>query len=152
MEEDLLLTEELAKLDEDCDEHLEMSWSYELVSDFTPYAEIESDNAKVTKLSTLSAALKDDLEQFKAYRTATINRFRVGSKVEPITHQGEVETLLRFFGYIHAVKEVRDPSMKLLRQQDIGQIVEDYTRHLEDKQLKWSSITNCKLRRSFSSP
>ena len=147
MEEDLLLTDELAKLEEDCDEHLEMSLSYELVSDFTPYAEVESDNLKVTKLSTLSATLKADLEQFKAYRTATINRFRVGSKVEPITHTGEVETLLRFFGYVHTVKEVREPSMKLLRQHDIGQIVEDYTKFLEEKALKWSSITNCKIRR-----
>ena len=147
MEEDLLLTDELAKMEEGCDEHLEMSWSYEIVSDFTPYAEIESDNAKVTKLSTLSAALKADLEQFKAYRTATINRFRVGSKVEPITHQGEVETLLRFFGYVHTIKEVREPSMKLLRQDSIGQVVEDYTKYLEEKALKWSSITNCKIRR-----
>ena len=94
------------------------------------------------------ATLKADLEQFKAYRTATINRFRVGSKVELITHQGEVETLLRFFGYVHTVKEVREPSMKLLRQHDIGQIVEDYcTKFLEEKALKWSSITNCKLKR-----
>ena len=124
------------------DEHSEVTIGHELLSDFTAFATIEEDDQKVQKLQSLSATLAKELAEWKAFRTSTINRFRSGSKVELISHEGEVATLLRFFGWLHSAKEVREPSMKVLRHHDICQVVEDYARFLEEKQLRWSSVTN----------
>ena len=55
-----------------------------------PYAEIEEDNQKVGKLSTLSTALKKELSEWKAYRRSTLNRLRVGTRVAETTHEHEV--------------------------------------------------------------
>ena len=141
-EEDLLVTMELQQMDEENDEHSEVTIGHELISDFTPYATIEEDDQKVQKLQSLSATLVKELAEWKAFRTSTINRFRSGSKVELVSHEGEVATVLRFFGWLQTVKGVREPSMKVLRHHDICSVVEDYARFLEQKQLKWSSITN----------
>ena len=124
------------------DEHSEVTIGHELLSDFTPFAIVEEDDKKIEKLQTISATLGKELADWKAFRTSTINRFRSGSKVELISHEGEVATVLRFFGWLQAVKKVREPSMKVLRHHSICQVVEDYARFLEEKQLKWSSITN----------
>ena len=142
MEEDLAITAELEEMEEDCDEHAEISIGHELLSDFQPYASIDEDDQKVTKLQTISSTLKQELIDWKAYRTATINRFRSGSKVTEVSHEGEVATLLRFLGYVHTIKEVQHPTLKVLRNHDICQVVQDYTQWLEAKQLKWSSVTN----------
>ena len=129
-------------MEEENDEHAEVTIGHELISDFTAFATIEEDDLKVQKLQSLSATLVKELAEWKAFRTSTINRFRSGSKVELISHEGEVATLLRFFGWLQTVKEVREPSMKVLRHHDICSVVEEYARFLEEKQLKWSSITN----------
>ena len=100
-------------MEEDCDEHAEISIGHELIADFQPYASIDEDDQKVTKLQTISSTLKQELIDWKAYRTATINRFRSGSKVTEVSHEGEVATLLRFLGYVHTIKEVQHPTLKL---------------------------------------
>ena len=46
-----------------------------------PYAEVEEDNQKVGKLTTLCAALKKEIGEWKAFRSSTLNRLRVGTKV-----------------------------------------------------------------------
>ena len=51
--------------------------------------------------------------------------------------------MLRFFGYMHTVCEMREPTMKrVFCDHVVGVIVEDYAKWLEAKQLKWSSIAN----------
>ena len=51
--------------------------------------------------------------------------------------------MLRFFGYLHTICEVREPTMKrVFCDQGVGVIVEKYAQWLEAKQLKWSSIAN----------
>jgi len=80
----------------------------------------------------------------QAFRTSTLNRFRVGAKVVEITHDHEEQTVLRFFGYlVHTVCEVREPTMsKVFCDQEVGLTVEKYAQWLEEKQLQWSSIAN----------
>ena len=108
-----------------------------------PYAEVEEDNQKVGKLTTLCAALKTEIGEWKAFRSSTLNRLRVGTKVAEVTHEHEVQTMLRFFGYLHTVVEIREPTMKkIFCNHGVGMIVEDYARWLEAKQLKWSSVAN----------
>ena len=48
------------------------------------------DNSKVGKLTTLSAALKKEIGEWKAYRSSNLNRLRVGTKVAEVTHEHEV--------------------------------------------------------------
>jgi hypothetical protein len=139
-EEDLNVTAALEEMEEENDEHAEYTLGHELVADFVPFAEIADDNEKVTKLTTLSSTLKQELIDWKAFRISTINRFRIGAKVAEITHEGEAACLLRFFGYCHTVHDVSQPSMKLLRAHNIGATVEAYVKWLEEKQLMWSSV------------
>ena len=138
---DFVLNEELEQLDEECDEHAETTLIHELLLDFEAFAEIEDDNKKVSKLSTISPALKKELEEWKSFRTSNLNRFRVGTKVVEVTHQHEHETVLRFFGYLSTVVEMREPTFKkVFCSQDIGLIVERYSQWLESQSLAWSSI------------
>ena len=132
---DLDICTELEEMEGECDEHAEYTLGHELVSDFVAFAEIAADNEKVTKLTTLSSTLKQELVDWKAFRTSTINRFRIGAKVGEVTHEGEVACLLRFFGYCNAVHDVSQPSMKLLRANSVGATVEAYVKWLEEKKL-----------------
>ena len=51
--------------------------------------------------------------------------------------------MLRFFGYLHAVCEMREPTMKrVFCDHGVGAVVEKYAQWLEAKQLKWSSVAN----------
>jgi len=144
------VTMELEQMDEDNDEHLECSFAHELVSDFIPYAIVEEDTHKsVQKLQTISPTLAKELAEYKSFRTSELNRFRVGSKVAEVTHAGEVEALLRFLGFCQTTLEIREPSMKILRHYDIGAIVQQYAEDCQQRELKWSSITNCAMLMSF---
>ena len=127
-------------MEEDCDEHAGFTLRHELVADFVPFAEISEDNEKVSTLTAISSTLRQELIGWKAFRTSTINRFRVGARVVDVTHEGEVASLLRFFNYCHAVHNIGQPSMKLLRANTIGATVEAYVKWLEEKQLMWSSV------------
>ena len=100
-----------------------------------------ADNAKVVKLKTISPTLKKELEEWRDFRTCTINRLRTGARVNLITHEGELASLLRFFGYCNTTENISSPSMKLLREDSICKTVEKYLKSMEDK-LKYSSITN----------
>ena len=84
-EVDLVLEDELKEALEDCDEHAEVSFLHELVADFEPYAEIEADDAKVTALHPISSRLAKELEEYKSFRTATLNRLRTGTKARAPT-------------------------------------------------------------------
>jgi hypothetical protein len=140
---DYVLNEELEQFQEECDEHAEITIAHELLCDFEPFAEIDTDNQKVSKLSTISAALKQELTDWKKFRTSNLNRLRIGSKVVEITHDHEVQTVLRFLGYVRTVLEINQPTFKkVFCSQDVGATVERYAQWLEDKQLAWSSITN----------
>ena len=142
-EVDYVLNEDLAQLDEECDEHAEITIAHELLLDFESFAEIDADNQKVSKLSTLSAALKTELADWKLFRTSTLNRLRVGGKVVEVTHEHSVQTVLRFFGYLVTICQMRDPTFKkVFCKQDIGLTVERYAQWLESQELAWSSITN----------
>ena len=122
---------------------LQVSIFHELLCEFEPYAEIEADNQKIARLSAISAALKKELENWHAFRTSNLNRFRVGTKVAAVTHEHEVQTVLRFFGFVQSVIQIREPTFaKVFCSQDIGATVERYAQFLESKELAWSSITN----------
>lgn len=102
-----------------------------------PYADVEEDNAKVGKLTTISPALKKEIREWKAFRSSTLNRLRVGAKVAEVTHEHECQTMLRFFGYLHSVCEMREPTMKkVFCNHGVGVVIEDYAKWLEAKQLK----------------
>ena len=137
-----MLNEELEQFQEECDEHAEITIVHELLCDFEPFAETDTDNQKVSKLSTISAALKKELTDWKQFRTSNLNRLRIGSKVVAVTHEHEVQTVLRFLGYVRTVLEIREPTFKVFCSQDVGATVEGYAQWLESKQLAWSSITN----------
>lgn len=139
---DLCLNEDLAQLDEECDEHAQITIMHELLTVFEPYADIDEDNAKVSKLSTLSATLKKELVSWKEFRMSNLNRLRAGSKVAEITHEHEVATCLRFFGWLKQVESVASPEMSVFREANIGAVVEKYARWLEGKNLAWSTVAN----------
>ena len=139
---DLCLNDDLAQLDEECDEHAQITIMHELLTDFEPYADIDEDNAKVSKLSTLSATLKKELVSWKEFRMSNLNRLRAGSKVAEITHEHEVATCLRFFGWLKQVESVASPEMSVFREANIGAVVEKYARWLEGKNLAWSTVAN----------
>ena len=97
---DLALEAELEEMDEEgCDEHAEVTLLHELVADFEPFAVIEDDDSKVQKLQTLSSTLKQELAAWRSFRSSPLNRLRVGTKVTDVTHESEVATVLRFFGW-----------------------------------------------------
>ena len=110
--------------------------------DFEPYAEIEADNAKCPSLHPISARLAKELQEYYAFRTATLNRLRTGTKVVDITFEHEKQTLLRFLGWCKTIHSIAEPTMAVLQSTDIGKTVEAYTQWLETRQLAWSSITN----------
>ena len=94
-----------------CAQHADITLVHELLLDFEPYADIEADNAKVSKLSTLSPQLKKEIVEWKDFRTSNLNRLRVTSKVANITHEHESATLLRFFGWLKQVEGVATPDL-----------------------------------------
>ena len=96
-----MLDAQLEEMDaEGCDEHAEVTIVHELITDLyvprcshsrspkhpsparltiaplatrsEPYAEIEEDNQKVGKLTTLCAALKKEIGEWKAFRSSTL--------------------------------------------------------------------------------
>ena len=97
-EENLLVTKQLEEIADENDEHAEISIAHELVSDYSCYASIEEDDQKIEKLQTISTQLERELDDWKAFRTSTINRHRTGSVVADISHEGHVQTFLRFCG------------------------------------------------------
>ena len=142
LEVDLVLEDELKEALEECDEHAELSFLHELVADFEPYAEIDSDNDKVPSLHPISPRLAKELEAYKSFRTATLNRLRTGTKIVDITFEHEKATLLRFLGWCKTVHGVTEPTMAVLQSAEVGKTVEAYAQWLEARQLAWSSITN----------
>ena len=147
-----------------CSQHAEITLMHELVADFEPYAEVEADNAKVTALHPISARLAKQLQEYRSFRTATLNRLRTGTKVVDITFEHEkqvrslrcpgeglvssldrlhcAQTLLRFLGWCKTVHGITDPTMAVLQSAEVGKTVEAYAQWLEGRQLAFSSITN----------
>ena len=123
-------------------QHAEVSFLHELVADFEPYAEIEADDAKVVALSQISSRLAKELKEYHAFRTATLNRLRTGTKVVDITFEHEKQTLLRFFGWCKTIHGISEPTMAVLQSHEVGRTVEAYAQWLEGRKLQWSSITN----------
>ena len=115
---------------------------HELVADFEPYADVEADNCKVTALHPISARLAKELQEYKSFRTATLNRLRTGTKVVDVTFEHEKQTLLRFLGWCKTVHGIEQPTMEVLQAAEVGRTVEAYAQWLEARQLAWSSITN----------
>ena len=140
--EDFVLNAELEAMQEDCDEHADVSFLHELVADFEPFAEVEQDNVKCPSLHPISPRLAKQLEEYKAFRTANLNRLRTGTKVVDVTFESEKSTLLRFLGWCKTVHEIAEPTMDVLRSDEVGKTVEAYAQWLEGRQLAWSSITN----------
>ena len=80
-----------------------------MAKSFEPYADVEADESasRNYSLKKQSQALRRDLDEYRARRTATLNRFRKGRAVEPTTCDGDVSNGLRFLGWF---KSHRDTS------------------------------------------
>ena len=136
---------------EDCDELFGIALSNELSTEFVPYADIEQDEkaSRGYSLKKPSKALQRDLDEYRARRTATLNRFRKGRAVEQTTCDGDVANGLRFLGWL---KDHRDTSQDeapvpltlraVFSHARLGEWVEQYLEFLEGRGLQWSSKAN----------
>ena len=136
---------------EDCDELFGIALSNELSTEFVPYADIEQDEkaSRGYSLKKPSKALQRDLDEYRARRTATLNRFRKGRAVEQTTCDGDVANGLRFLGWF---KDHRNTSQDeapipltlraVFSHARLGEWVEEYLEFLEGRGLQWSSKAN----------
>ena len=91
-----------------------------------------------------SAKLKRQLEAFKAYRTATLNSARTGSRVQEVTVAGNTSCLLRFLGWAAAHGGITESLDFEIFKRDCGRkLIDDYTEWLQrERQISFSSISN----------
>jgi hypothetical protein len=136
---------------EDCDELYGIALGNELSTEFVPFVEVEQDEttSRGYSLKKPSKALQRDLEEYRARRTSTLNRFRKGRAVEQTTCDGDVSNGLRFLGWF---KDHRDASeddgpipltlRAVFSHARLGAWVEQYLEFLERRGLQWSSKAN----------
>ena len=136
---------------EDCDELYGVALSSELSTEFVPFVEVEQDEttSRGYSLKKPSKALQRDLDEYRARRTATLNRFRKGRAVEQTTCDGDVANGLRFLGWF---KDHRDASQDeapipltlraVFSHARLGEWAEQYLEFLQGRGLQWSSMAN----------
>ena len=136
---------------EDNDELYGIALGNELSSEFVPCEELEADEAtsRGYSLKKTSKALQRDLNEYRARRTSTLNRFRKGRAVEQTTCDGDVANGLRFLGFF---KDHRDTSQDeapipltlraVFSHARLAEWVEEYLEFLGGRGLQWSSKAN----------
>ena len=104
------------------------------------FIEFREDNIDNPVASTLryslpatlqSDALKEQIEQFRAYRRERFSLFRRGPLVEETTIASNISSLLRFLGYLHYEHELAVPDMSVFALDNISQLVLKYVEWLE---------------------
>ena len=114
------------------DEGLELSLAAELVTEYTPYAADETDDAKIVQLSPIPASLAAELDAFEHFRTSQLNCLRHGAKVGETTFAGDRASCLRFLNYLRMHKGQAEPSLSLLACAEVGAWAQSYMQHLLD--------------------
>ena len=137
LEHDYALEQELEELEE---EGVHLAAELEVM---TPFAESKEDDevAHSWRLPSVPAALNRELDAYASFRAEPLNRFRDGSAVADVTVGNDRSTVLRFLGYLSAEKEIA-PGLGVFGKVDLSQWVEDWTRALREKNVKYSSLSN----------
>ena len=109
----------------------------DLSDQFIEFREDNIDNPVASALryslpATLqSDVLKQQIEQFRAYRRERFSLFRRGPLVEETTIASNISSLLRFLGYLHYEHELPVVDMSVFALDDISQLVLKYVEWLE---------------------
>ena len=144
-EVDLVLEEALESQDFEAEE---TSFAEELLVDMQGFQLDKEDEAKMRNavLERPSSLLVSELSGYITYRTQTFAARRAGGAVVSLTSEGDKQSLLRFYGWLHRANRTPDDAylyLSLLGRADLGDLVESYARWLQDgQQLKHSTLAN----------
>ena len=143
-EVDLLLEEALEGQDFEAEQR---SFADELL-DMQVFQPDKEDEAKMKNavLERPPSLLVTELSGYIAYRTQTFAARRAGGAVVSLTSEGDKQSLLRFYGWLHRANRTPEDAylyLSLLARPDLGDLVEAYARWLQDdQQLKHSTLAN----------
>ena len=121
----------------------------DLSDQFIEFREDNIDNPVASTLryslpATLqSDVLKEQIEQFRAYRRERFSLFRRGPLVEETTITSNISSLLRFLGYLHYGHELPALDMTVFEVDNISELVLKYVEWLERRRgIKHRSPTD----------
>ena len=134
---DLVLNEELEELEEES-----VHIATELVQ-MVEYEVSQADETKAesTKLERIPPALVKELEEYVQFRCEPLNRLRTGTAVVDTTVSNDKATVLRFLGHLKTTHEIV-PGLGVFAQPTTAEWVEAYLKHLQEKELRWSTLAN----------
>ena len=129
--------DELAELEE-----AEVAFQDELRQSIL-FADDERDESlsRTYKLARPPAHVTAKLEKYKAYKLLPVNRLRDGSACVELTVSHDIETTLRFLGFLKAEEGV-DPDFAIFTGADLGKHAEDFVAFLGGRGCKNSTSAN----------
>jgi len=143
-ERDLLLDEQLE------DQGLEVediSFGEELTM-MAKFACVTDDDRKMQTyaINPVPGPLKASMEKYVANRTAVFSARRAGGAAASSTAESDVQSLYRFFGWMHRTNRVPQGALlwlSFLERADLGDKVQEYAEWLQNtQQIRFSSIAN----------
>ena len=150
-EVDLVLDEQVAAdQSEDLIESIHTVIQNELAEDFEELNATAEDEENLNSHSysltpaEQSQLLVKQLDQFRKHRTAILNSAREGSRVMPVTADGNVTNLLRFLGWCKRHGNVSEPlDMRIFGHEDARQLLDTYVEWLAgERKISMGSVAN----------
>lgn len=138
-EVDLVLDDEIAELEGECDVH--MAFEMESMVNFQRVA-ADEEQAQSWTLKTVPIGLERELAAYASHRSMPLCRHRDGGQIMDITIQGDRSCALRLLGFLNTTKSVRPGLVSVFGSADIGEYVESYLNACREKGLRWSSLAN----------
>jgi len=142
-----LALQEVIEEDADLIEAHHVAIQSELV-EFEELRESAADEAKFEgrsyALREQSKELQSQLAAFRSYRTDILNSARPGTRVMPVTVEGNVGSLLRFLGWASRHYAVSgSPDMRIFKIQGCRDLLDEYVTWLvRDRQISYGSVAN----------
>ena len=143
-EVDLLLEEAIEGQDFEAEDK---SFGDEL-TEMAPFSVTAEDEAKMSNcvLDRPPSLLVSELGAYIAFRTDTFAARRTGGAVVSCTSEGDRQSLLRFYGWLHRSNRLPDDAflyLSLLARPDVGDLVQDYASWMQQElSLRFSTIAN----------
>lgn len=92
-----------------------------------------------------SVSLQSQIEAYTKHRTATLNSWREGTRVQENTAENDVKTLLRFLGWCQFTRHCEGTGLDfaIFMHEDSRQTMDEFVEWLQnDRSLKFSSIAS----------
>ena len=105
-------------------------------------AERDEPLSRTYKLARPPAHVTAKLEKYKAYKLLPVNRLRDGSACVELTVSHDVETTLRFLGFLKSEKGLDPPDLAVFTGADLGKHAEDFVAFLGLRGCRNSTSAN----------